>query len=713
MTNSPRLLSVAVAACLTGSLHAQTASSPASTPSPEASAPAAVTLAPVAVTAAGADQTPTEKRGSYAARSNTGVTGFALSQKDTPQSVSVVTRARMDDFKSTTANQVLDGVTGVTVQRYEEDRAYYTARGFDITNFQTDGIGLPMAFGLVEGDLDTALYDRVEVIRGANGLMSSTGNPSATVNFIRKRPTKDFQASASLGYGSWNTKRIDGDVSGSLIESGKLRGRLVAGAEDGDSYLDRYHKRKTFLSTLLEADVAPGTTLSGGYTLQNNRPTGVMWGGLPLTWADGTQTGFDRSKSTAPDWSYWQTKTQTLFTEARHVFDSGWQTTATLTRRESKQDAELLYAWGSPDQTTGSGMGGTPSHYSLDGSQNQFDLRASGPFELFGREQEAIVGMGYARSTMKEYSGYASNPPSIDSIYTWNGSYPQLALDASPSGSDYWMRQRSLYAATKLDLVDRFKFIFGANNTRITSSGDNYGMDYGRANSATSPYAGVIYGITPRLSAYTSFNSIFTAQNQQSTSGSRLDPAKGYSTEAGLKFESQDGQLNASAAVFRSRQDNLAEYVETVGTRDLYTGVDTHSQGYELEVAGQVLPAVQLSAGYSALSIRDGAGRVTRSYMPNHAMNAAVRWQASPALKLGAKMRWQGDTHSDVSDSSRVQQEAYAIFDLMAGYAFDRHFSVDLNVNNLTNQKYWNSVRWSQAYYGAPRSASVSLNWKY
>jgi outer membrane receptor for ferric coprogen and ferric-rhodotorulic acid len=81
-----------------------------------------------------------------------------------------------------------------------------------------DGIGVPMTYSLQYGDIDMAMFDRVEIVRGANGLSSSTGNPSATVNFIRKRPTDDFQASAGLTIGSWNTKRLDVDVSGPLNE---------------------------------------------------------------------------------------------------------------------------------------------------------------------------------------------------------------------------------------------------------------------------------------------------------------------------------------------------------------------------------------------------------------------------------------------------------------------------------------------------------------
>ena len=122
----------------------------------------------------------------YTANSTKSAGKLELSLRETPQSVSVVTRALMDDFKLDNINAVLASTTGVTVEKVETSRTYYTARGFDVVNFQYDGVGMPQVFGNVQGDIDTALYDRIDIVRGANGLMASTGNPSATVNFVRK-----------------------------------------------------------------------------------------------------------------------------------------------------------------------------------------------------------------------------------------------------------------------------------------------------------------------------------------------------------------------------------------------------------------------------------------------------------------------------------------------------------------------------------------------
>ncbi len=160
--------------------------------------------------------TPSEESSDYGYGSSSRATGLNLSLRETPQSVSVISQEQILDFGLTDVTALLGQATGVNVEQVETDRTYYSVRGFEVSNFQIDGIGLPFATGDQLGNLDTALYDRVEVIRGANGLTAASGNPAATVNFVRKRPTADSRASVAATVGQWDEKRLDGDISGSL-----------------------------------------------------------------------------------------------------------------------------------------------------------------------------------------------------------------------------------------------------------------------------------------------------------------------------------------------------------------------------------------------------------------------------------------------------------------------------------------------------------------
>ncbi len=123
-------------------------------------------------------------------RVSRGATGLDLDIKDTPQSISVVT-SFMEDYGASNLNDALRLATGISVEEWETNRANYVARGFEIKNTQMDGVGLPNNWGIVTGAMDAFGYEKLEVIRGANGLLTGVGNAAGTINYVRKRPTNN------------------------------------------------------------------------------------------------------------------------------------------------------------------------------------------------------------------------------------------------------------------------------------------------------------------------------------------------------------------------------------------------------------------------------------------------------------------------------------------------------------------------------------------
>jgi outer membrane receptor for ferric coprogen and ferric-rhodotorulic acid len=664
-----------------------------------------------------------ENGDAHRARASRSATGLDLSLRETPQSISVITRSVIDDFQLNSVNDVLSLSPGVIVEKVETDRTYYSARGFDIVNFQVDGIGIPMTYGLVDGDLDTAIYERVEVVRGATGLLSSTGNPSATINFVRKRPTASFQASAGLTLGSWNQKRVDADVSIPLNEAGSVRGRLVVAAEDKDSYLDRYHLKKAVFSGIVEADLGDNTLLTAGHTQQANRPKGNNWGALPLWNSDLQPTDYDVSVNTAPAWTYWNADIGQTFVELRHQLDNGWQLRGAVTHKAISSQGRLFYVFGEPDAVTGAGTMAYPSLYDQDNHENIVDLRASGAFTLGGRQHEAVLGASASRASLRAVSRYGQGIGTpLPDLATWDGDYPIPAFDAAVDGSRFVDRQQNLYGAVRLRPADAWQVLVGANATWIDSEGVSYGAPRAKSENKVTPYVGVVYDLTPTLSAYGSYAGIFLPQTELGAGLVRLDPAEGRNLEVGLKAEWLDKQLLGTVALFKSRQNNLAAYAGTENDSNgipvsIYREVDTRSHGVELELVGAVARDVKLSAGYTWLQVEDEAGDATRTFIPRQLLRVAGTWQALEPLKLGASLSWQsGISRRDEARPGRfvvTRQPAYALLDLMARYEFNKHWSATLNLANVTDEKYFTSLYWSQSYYGAPRSASVSVDWKF
>lgn len=221
--------------------------------------------------------TVTEGSGSYTPGTIATATRLVLTPRQTPQSVTVITRQHMDDFGLNTVDDVMRHTPGVSVSAYDSERSNYYARGFSINNFQYDGI--PSAVrnvGYSAGNTlsDMAIYDRIEVLKGSTGLLTGAGSLGATLNLVRKKPTADFQGHAILGAGSWDDYRSELDVSGPLTDTGNIRGRAVAAYQDKHSYLDHYTRKTAVYYGTLEFDLSPDTLLTVGGDYQDNTPKG-------------------------------------------------------------------------------------------------------------------------------------------------------------------------------------------------------------------------------------------------------------------------------------------------------------------------------------------------------------------------------------------------------------------------------------------------------
>ncbi|MHA6723750.1 TonB-dependent siderophore receptor [Sphingomonas sp. RS2018] len=669
----------------------------------------------------------TEGTDDYAVKAQTSATRLAVSQRETPQSLSVVTRAQIQDFQLNDVNSLLTTVPGVTVQAQETDRIYYSARGFDIQTFQIDGIGLPFAFGIQTGSIDTAIYDRVEVVRGAPGLLSSTGNPSAVINFIRKRPTREFQISASAQYGSFDNIRLDGDVSVPLTSDGSVRARAVGALLDTDSYLDRYSLRRWTGYGIVEADLGPNTVVSAGYGHQDHRSRGAMWGALPIYYTDGTRIDLDRSTNTGPEWSGWNVTDRQIFGDITHSLGDGWTAKVSLLRRVVSEDDELFYVYGNPDRATGLGIFSYPGAFRGETKNLTIDAYLEGKVQAFGRSHDVMFGINRGAQQYDQYSSYdtAQIGVSLPLATVFDGSFPRPTF---PTPYDYSLdthsRRETAYGLVRLNLADPLKVMVGGNYTRSTSEGVSYGTPQNFRVSRFLPFVGATYDLSANVSAYASFATIFNPQTELSASNAILPPIEGDNLEAGLKGEWNGGRLNASIAVFQARQNNTAfgQFNPALG-RTVFTPTDAKSQGVELDFGGELLPGLHATGGYTLMRVEDQQGDPARTFVPRNTgrLNVTYRPPTLPALKLGTSIQYQSRFYFEPTDvrstttgqQVRITQGGYALVDLLARYELTERVAVSANLRNVTNAKYLTALNYDQSYYGAPRSILGTISVRY
>ena len=682
--------------------------------------------------------TRTEGSDDYGVKDQRTAARMTLTLRETPQSVSVVTRAQIEDFQLTDINSLLATVPGVNVLAGETDRYYFSARGFDIQTFQVDGVGLPFSFGIQTGSIDTAIFDRIEVVRGAPGLLSPTGNPSAIVNFVRKRPYREFKASANAQYGSFDSLRLDADVSVPLTSNGSIRARGVGVYSDTDSYIDRYGVRRWTSYGIVEADVGPNTVIGAGYGHQDHRSRGAMWGAIPLYYTDGTPIDFPRSANYAPDWSGWGVIDRQIFGDLTHDFGDGWTGKITVLRRAISEDDKLFYIYGNPsreapggidlsDPNNPKGIFSYPGAFKGETRNLTLDAYVSAKVSVGGRDHDVMFGATRGAEKYLQYSSYDYSqvgvPLPLETLF--EGGFPEVAF---PTPYDLSLNihnvRETVYGLVRLNPVDPFKLMAGGSYTHATSTGTSYGAPQNFDRSRFSPFIGATLDLTPSISVYASFATIFRPQTEFDANNRLLDAVTGDNLELGLKSEWFGGRFNASAAIFKARQKNTAESAgfDAVLGRSIYRGVDATSEGIELEMSGQPAPGLQVTGGFTVMRIRGEDDEPVRTFVPRRTgrLNVSYSPPTLPGFKLGASVQYQSSFYfkpGGVSDTTglpiRLDQGGFAQIDLMTRYELTPNLSVGVNLRNVTNAKYLTALTFDQSRYSAPQSILGTISLRY
>lgn len=671
----------------------------------------------------------TENTGSYTPGSIATATRLVLTPKETPQSVTVVTRQHMDDFGLNSVDDVMRHTPGITVSAFDTERSNYYARGFSINNFQYDGIpstARNVAYSAGNTLSDMAIYDRVEVLKGATGLLTGAGSLGATINLVRKKPTSEFQGHATLGAGSWDNYRSELDVSGPLTETGNIRGRAVAAYQDKHSFMDRYERKSPTYYGIMEFDLSPDTLLTVGGDYQDSLPKGSSWSGsFPLIDAQGNRNDVKRSFNNAADWSSWEQYTRTVFAMLEHDLGEGWITKLQLDHKINGYHALMGSIQGDTPGLDGKSQL-TSGKYTGETVSDSADLYVSGPFSLGGREHELVFGGSISASEWNG-NGYWNLAPNLVDFNNWHGNAPQPDWGKPQSKIDDTVRQTGMYMTTRLNLADDLKLLLGGRVVNYTVTG--YNPTY-RESGRFVPYVGAVYDLNDTYSVYASYTDIFMPQESynRDRDNKLLEPDEGQNWELGVKADFLDGRVNASAAYFEIHEDNRSvsddDYNNLKPTPSNYAfkGTQAVTKGYELEMSGELAPGWQLQAGYTHKIVRDDKDVKISTFEPEDQVSLYTTYKLKgnlDKLTVGGGARWQSVGWQNIYNSPRggyeeFSQEAYWLVDLMTRYQFTKNVSATLNINNVFDKSYYTNIGfYNSAAYGEPRNFMLSTRWDF
>lgn len=643
---------------------------------------------------------------------------MALKPRQIAQSVSVIDRDTIEQQNLNTLDDVMTRATGVTSAPFVLLTTAYYTRGFKIDSFELDGV--PALIGnMASSPQDMAVYERVEILRGSNGLLHGMGNPAATVNMVRKHAPHQDQANISLTAGSWNRYRGEVDAGGLLNESGSVRGRVVMAWEDKDFFYDVADQQTRLIYTTIDADLTPDTLLRTGFQYQTIDSVTNM-SGVPMG-KDGSDLHLPRDTYLDVSWDKFKWDTTRAFAQLEHQLNDDWQVNTHLDYQHVK--ARLLYAgaWGNIDPQTGDGamlMGGA---YKFRNHQFSLDSNVTGKLTAWGLEHDVVAGVSYANAQEEQLSAEFDTPLNVPvNVYRWDPhSVPKPGIGAYSSPGTTKTIQKGVYGMGRIKLAEPLTVVVGARASwwQIRKPDASF-----TENGNITPYGGLIWDFTPQWSWYGSVATVYQPQTGKTYSGNMLKPVEGQTLESGIKGALMDGGLNVSAAVYRIDMKNNPQVdpEHPGGSFDTnYTsGGKVVSQGFELEGSGYITPFWNITAGYTYTDTQykedtQNQGETFNSLTPRHMARVWTNYQLpwdERKWSAGAGVQAQSE-FSNSNGSVTLRQGGYAIVNTRLGYQIDDNWSAAVNINNLFDRRYYSGLftpQWNNRY-GEPRNVMFTV----
>ena len=681
---------------------------------------------------------------SYTVSAMRSTTGLVLSPREIPQSVSVITKKQLEDQGVTSLEDALQNATGVNVFK-SGGRTHFMSRGYFIEQLEEDGIatqiGSPGGFGLggPSGDptsvTDMAMYDRIEVVRGAAGLTQANNEPGGTVNAVRKKPTAKRQLSADLTANSWGRAGGTFDASGALSPEHGLRGRFVGSVGGNKTFKDQSGGRDILLYGVMDKDFGDNGKLTWGASYLNQTKTPDP-DGLPMR-ADGKE--WKRSRYLGADWNEERLKKYNLFAEFEYYFNDNWKLNSKLDWRKNTGLKEFYTLGG-----TGNGIGadGLAKAYSFDrydtGSrQFTFQNNLTGRIFAFGQGHDLFFMHSYSNEKVDSRNRWFDDSSTYNAD-AFNGNEKAKpdwdANTAKSRGGNGSYRTHAFGLGARINPTDKLHVIVGG---RYTSWHRDYYWDRNLKDGAAGshdalkrnrfiPYAGITYDITPKQSVYAAYTSIFKQTMNRDQNDNLLPPIMGRNYEIGWKGEWNEGRLNTSVALYRTDKDNNNQRVNA-RPHAYWVPLNQSSRGLDAEISGSLTDRWQVYAGYTfnrSTNRNSIAGNVASrqqgynfsSHTPKHMFRLYTsyvlpvdegRWTVGLGVKSSSKT---------ANSSGTLKQGGYTVWNTNVQYRPSKNLQLGLAVNNLTDKRYYENQYSRSAnsgnFYGEPRNAVFSLKWK-
>ena len=701
-------------------------------------------------------------------------TKTASALKEVPQSVGYVTKELILDQGATTVNEVVKNISGVNQNSSYND---FSIRGFRATGNRNSGNllnGMRAQTSLWKQS-SLANIERVEVIKGPASALFGNAAPGGVINRVTKKPLFENKNSITVGVGSWNTLKTYGDFTGPLNPKKTLLYRLNLGYEKTDSFRDLQGSESIIAAPSFSYIPNEKTHINVDFVYQNFNGKIDRGQSVP---ADGNvySTPISRSLSAANDFLKENTLNTTI--ALTHKFSDHISLNAIYLNSSYSEDmlehtqANLYY------KQIGNGANAfryaDPNKVMMTANQrkryfanNSFNTYFNFNFNTGILKHKLLVGYDYFISEQKAGSssisaqGYLSKDKTkVVNTYTTTANvlagsvqtpttnvpvfdlYDPIAGNAYKDISKYIWKQNTLnryeeyshgvYVQEQID-ISIVKLLIGLRQEWFTETlNKETTKEISRQTSAFIPRVGLVVEASENINLYSTWVKGFQPQGANIQSdpdryGGPFDYMKSELYEVGLKTEWFNKRLSATLAVFKITQENSLEQSPKAGKADWRVPVDEESNGFELDVAGQILPNFSVVANYAYTDARivklkeEGAIKdlnVQRPSTPRHAANLWTKYifenGSLKGLGAGIGVSYASERLGQVG--RRATAASYPDYTLLNAvlYYKVKDVQLQLNVNNVLNRTYWISGYDNlRNFPGAPRNINASVTYRF
>lgn len=667
-----------------------------------------------------------------------------LTPRETPASVTIVDRALIEARGATNTQEILKNVPGVLAASPPGSAGSVTYRGFGSSSLTQMFNGISVQYDAIAArPVDSWIYDHVEVVGGPSTFLFGAGAVGGSINNISKLASRagDFtQARAS--YGSFNTTQLSLGLNRQLGDNEGVKNYIRADVNrtNSNGYVDG-NKREAWTSAFsLLTDITPNLSHTLAFEYQNEQDDRAYWGTPLLRPAVGAITGNGQiDKGTrfknynSADGIYEQTvKWGRSVLDFR--FDDATSIRNTFYHYDALRDYRNVEVY-KFNATNTAVVRSSPLLQRHDQIVNGDRVELTHKMEIAGMKSDWAAGLDYNLNKQTRFPRSITLDVSTVNPYNFTTenffNIPGMVPGFNPQRTNR-VETLAFFMENRTKFTDKLSLVTGLRHDNIDLEVTNHQVAsatnpayFKRTYKPTTGRVGLIYDITPTANAYVQYSTaadppagiLTTAAFTQVRD---FDLTTGKQFEIGSKFDFLEGRGSATIAAYKIVRKNLATPDPGNPGTTIPVGQQS-SRGIELAASMKVTGDLTLAGNYSlvdaqyddftqvvsGIAVSRAGNKPTNT--PNSIANAWLTYNITPALQVGADVRYVSSRYGDVANT--FGDASYTLFGAFASYNLPKYGTLTLRARNLSDKVYAASVTGDQMFYlGAPRS--FELGWQ-